>query len=109
MRGRNGKARAGRVVGQGRAPYGYHYENDSFVIDELEAQTIQMIFDLYVNGDENGRSMSCRMRVSRSSADAGTGWLESAMTCSRGDFASPTLVWPTPQRFAPTFSRRTLA
>ena len=65
MRGRNGKARAGRVVGQGRAPYGYHYENDSFVIDELEAQTIQMIYDLYVNGGENGRSMSCQMIADR--------------------------------------------
>jgi hypothetical protein len=49
MRGRITKARAGRVVGQGTAPYGYHYANDTFVIDELEVRTIRMIFDWYVN------------------------------------------------------------
>lgn len=65
MRGRMTKARAGRVVGQGKAPYGYHYKNDAFVIDELEAQTIRMVFGWYVNGDENGRSMSCRMIAKR--------------------------------------------
>jgi site-specific DNA recombinase len=49
MRGRNAKARAGRVVGQGSAPYGYHYADGTFVIDEQQARVIIMIFDWYVN------------------------------------------------------------
>ena len=60
MRGRITKARAGKVVGQGSAPYGYHYANDSLVIDELEAQTVRMIFDWYVNTD-----LSCQRIANR--------------------------------------------
>ena len=65
IRGRNAKAKAGRVVGQGSAPYGYHYANNTFVIDELEAQTIRMIFDWYANGDGSGRMMSFQMIADR--------------------------------------------
>jgi len=48
-RGRMTKARAGRVVGQGSAKYGYHYANGELLIDELEARTVRMIFDWYVD------------------------------------------------------------
>ena len=58
MRGRDTKARAGRVVGQGTAPYGYEYSNGELLIEESQAQIVRMIFDWYVKGDENGNMMS---------------------------------------------------
>jgi len=58
MRGRDAKARAGKVVGQGIAPYGYTYSNGELTINETEAQITRMIYDWYINGDENGGMMS---------------------------------------------------
>jgi site-specific DNA recombinase len=60
MRGRMTKAKSGRVVGQGFAPFGYEYSNGALVINELEAQTIRMIFDWYVN-----TGLSCRKIADR--------------------------------------------
>ncbi len=57
MRGRNAKARAGKAVGQGIAPYGYIYEKGELLVNELEAQAVRMIYDLYINGSESGRIM----------------------------------------------------
>ena len=42
------------VVGGGTSPFGYIYENGELTIEESEAHVIRMIFDLYINGDENG-------------------------------------------------------
>jgi len=58
MRGRDAKARAGKVVGQGIAPYAYTYSNGELSINETEAQVVRMVYDWYVNGDENGGMMS---------------------------------------------------
>ncbi len=57
-RGRDTKARSGRVIGQGTSPYGYQYSNGELVIHEPQAEIVRMIFDWYVNGDENGHMMS---------------------------------------------------
>src|SRR4029078_497152 len=57
-RGKDGKAKAGHVVGVGTPPYGYTYADGELVINELQAETVRMIFDWYVNGDEHGRMMS---------------------------------------------------
>jgi site-specific DNA recombinase len=57
-RGKIAKARAGRVVGTGLAPYGYTYANGELCIDESQARIVQMIFDWYANGDERGQIMS---------------------------------------------------
>ena len=57
-RGRDTKARAGKVVGQGIAPYGYTYSNGELLIDKTEARVVTMIYNWYVNGDEHGRMMS---------------------------------------------------
>lgn len=57
-RGKMAKARAGKVVGTGLAPYGYYYQAGELYIDESQARIVQMIFDWYANGDENGRIMS---------------------------------------------------
>ena len=57
MRGRNAKARAGKAVGQGIALYGYIYEKGELLVNELEAQAVRMIYDLYINGSESGRIM----------------------------------------------------
>lgn len=59
MRGKAAKAKAGRVVGTGFSPYGYDYEDGTFRIRTNEARIVQLIYDLYVNG-ENGRLMSLR-------------------------------------------------
>lgn len=57
-RGRNAKARAGKVVGGGRAPYGYRFANGSLEIVEDEAKIVREIFNLYVRGDESGKNLA---------------------------------------------------
>jgi site-specific DNA recombinase len=64
-RGKDGKAKAGKVPGVGTPPYGYIYQNGEFIINEQQAQVIRMIFDWYVNGDENGRMMSLQSIAQR--------------------------------------------
>jgi len=59
VRGRNAKARAGKIIGAWRAPYGYKYQNDALVIDEKEAAVVRQIFTWYANGDDDGRLMTC--------------------------------------------------
>jgi site-specific DNA recombinase len=62
-RGRDAKARSGKVVGIGKAPYGYRYAKvDSLSITNLEiyepeAQIVRFIFRLYSEG-ENGSHVS---------------------------------------------------
>ena len=56
--GKYGKARAKKVVGNGKPPYGYNYLDGELRENEAEAQIVRMIFDLYINGDESGRMMS---------------------------------------------------
>ena len=60
MRGRNAKAKAGKIIGEGVPPYGYKYGHGELLIHEREAQTVRMIFDWYINGDReaNGGMMS---------------------------------------------------
>jgi len=48
MRGKNAKARAGKVVGAGTALYGYNYSDGELSIDESQAQIVRMIFTWYV-------------------------------------------------------------
>lgn len=57
MRGKSAKAKAGKVVGEGVAPFGYSYQDGGFVIHEQQAEVIRMIFNWYVNGDKNGQMM----------------------------------------------------
>lgn len=57
MRGKSAKAKAGKVVGEGVAPFGYSYHDGGFVINEQQAKVIRMIFNWYVNGDENRHMM----------------------------------------------------
>src|SRR5215207_22742 len=58
MRGKNAKAKDGKVVGVGSSPYGYKYSGGELFIDESQAQIVSMIFDWYVHGDEYGNMMS---------------------------------------------------
>ena len=58
MRGRNGKAQSGRVVGSGYAPYGYHYADGYFVIVEIEAGVVRLIYRWYVKGDGERKPMT---------------------------------------------------
>jgi site-specific DNA recombinase len=57
-RGKNEKARAGKVVGGGTPPYGYTYQDGELAINEAQARIVRMIFDWYTNGSENGIMMS---------------------------------------------------
>ncbi|CAG0934900.1 hypothetical protein TFLX_03722 [Thermoflexales bacterium] len=57
-RGKDTKAREGKVVGGGNAPYGYRYANtrqdravDALVVYEPEAKVVRLIFEWYTNGD----------------------------------------------------------
>jgi hypothetical protein len=56
-RGRLAKARAGKVVGGGKPPYGYRYEDGQFHIVEHEAAIVRMIYKWYVNGKDGGPPM----------------------------------------------------
>jgi site-specific DNA recombinase len=54
-RGREQKARSGKVVGGGVIPYGYKYQDGQFVINEEQARTVRAIYQWYVYGDISGR------------------------------------------------------
>lgn len=56
-RGRNGKARAGKVVGAGSPAYGYTYADGELFINEHEAETVRLIYQWYVEGDETGKTL----------------------------------------------------
>lgn len=56
-RGRNQKAKSGKVVGTGVSPYGYKYQDGQFVIDENQARVVRMIYHWYVYGDETGQPL----------------------------------------------------
>lgn len=53
-RGRNGKANAGKVVGNGKPPYGYEYAAGVLEIVETEAKIVRLFYHWYTNGDEAG-------------------------------------------------------
>jgi site-specific DNA recombinase len=52
------KARAGRVVGTGNAPYGYRYGNGCPIIVEEEAKIVQWIYVWYTQGNERGERLA---------------------------------------------------
>lgn len=64
MRGRNGKAQSGKVVGGGRPPYGYRFIKDTngivmgLEIYEEEGRIVRLIYRWYVYGDEAGAPLS---------------------------------------------------
>lgn len=64
-RGKIAKARAGKVVGTGLAPYGYTHANGELCIDESQARIVKMIYDWYANGDEHGQIMSLHRIAAR--------------------------------------------
>ncbi len=57
-RGRTGKAIAGKVVGQGKPPYGLAFKDGSFVVVDAEAKVVRLIYRWYVLGDEHGKVLS---------------------------------------------------
>lgn len=63
-RGLKGKAKAGYVVVGARPPYGYQVQSEPhknwLVVDEDEARVVRLIFQWYVNGDEEGKPLSIR-------------------------------------------------
>jgi site-specific DNA recombinase len=64
MRGKQAKAKAGKVVGSPVAPYGFRFERNehgkaiALVIIEDEARVVRLIFQWYVHGDENEKPLS---------------------------------------------------
>ena len=58
-RGRNTKAREGKIIGAWRAPYGYKLQGDALVIDDKEAAIVRQMFAWYTFGDEAGKPMPC--------------------------------------------------
>ena len=65
-RGRNGKARAGKIVGCGKSPYGYRFVSDDdkrvmgLAIVDAEGKIVKLIYHWYVYGDEDGEPMKAR-------------------------------------------------
>lgn len=59
-RGREQKARSGKVVGGGVTPYGYRYQDGQYVIDEDQARTVRAIYQWYVYGDIQGRPLKLK-------------------------------------------------
>lgn len=58
IRGRNAKARAGKIIGAWRAPYGYRRDGDKLVVDEKEAEIVRQMFAWYANGDDEGKPIT---------------------------------------------------
>ncbi len=56
-RGKNQKARSGRVVASGVTPYGYDY-TEGVLVPNADAATVKLIFDWYVHGDDDGTPLS---------------------------------------------------
>jgi site-specific DNA recombinase len=58
-RGRDAKAKSGRVVCSGQLPYGYKYNEtrDGLEIVESEAAIVRLIFEWYVYGNGDGKPM----------------------------------------------------
>ncbi len=63
-RGRDSKARAGKVVGAGPAPYGYRYDNGAFHVIEDEAAVVRAIYEWYVRG-KNGERPLAMLAIAR--------------------------------------------
>jgi site-specific DNA recombinase len=60
-RGKKGRAQAGQVTVGRIAPHGCDYVGEphkgQFVINEKEAETVRLIFEWYVNGDESSHKL----------------------------------------------------
>lgn len=69
--GRKTKAFKGGFAG-GKAPYGYRIDNSSLVIDEEEAKTVRMIFDLRDNGKKTMRDIIAILKENGRVTRAGT-------------------------------------
>jgi site-specific DNA recombinase len=52
-RGRNGKAKTGKAVGAGFAPFGYRYADGELIVVEDEAGVVRLIYIWYVKGEQN--------------------------------------------------------
>ncbi|MBI5304002.1 MAG: recombinase family protein [Chloroflexi bacterium] len=57
-RGRYTKAQKGKVVGNGKPPFGYRYEDGSLIIVESEAKIVILVFHWYVYGDGDNKPMT---------------------------------------------------
>ena len=58
-RGRNQKARDGKIIGAWRAPYGYKRQDDALIVDDKEAEIVRWMLNWYAYGDETGKPMPC--------------------------------------------------
>lgn len=68
VRAKRLKVQSGKVLLHGnRAPYGYRASEDgnALVIYEPEARIVRLIYDWYVNGDEDGRQLGGRAIAAR--------------------------------------------
>lgn len=57
-RGRLGKAKSGKVVGNGTPPYGYRYTDGNLEIIESEAKIIRLVYQWYTLGDEDKKPLT---------------------------------------------------
>ncbi|MDD6146449.1 MAG: recombinase family protein [Oscillospiraceae bacterium] len=62
MAGRKQKASEGGWNG-GFAPYGYRLDNGNLIIEPQEAETVKLIFDLYINQDLGAIGIAKRLNV----------------------------------------------
>jgi site-specific DNA recombinase len=68
-RGRNTKAKAGKVVHGGKPPFGYRKQDSSLQIVEEQAEVVRMIYTWYVLGDETGQLLTIRGIAHRLTVD----------------------------------------
>ena len=57
-RGKNAKAKSGKVVGGGHPPYGYDFAENGLVINEEQARVVRLIFLAYVVKRQTGRGIA---------------------------------------------------
>lgn len=58
QRGRQRRAKSGKVLVGARPPYGYRLVGDQLVIQAEEAEIVRLIFHWYVYGDERGKLLT---------------------------------------------------
>lgn len=57
-RGRYTKARSGKVVGNGKPPFGYRYTDGCLIVVEGHAKIVRLIYQWYISGDEDNKPMT---------------------------------------------------
>lgn len=78
-RGRRTKAKAGKVVGNGSPLFGYTYSDGQYIVNEAEAATVRLMFDLYVHRRLSMWQVADHLNTQRILTRSGALWNETGI------------------------------